>query len=107
MKPKKELLLRMREDGVDKRINTLLSAVHVLHCEASNLFGETEDLLIQYGCLVGELKREHSAMVKAMDKYFNDFTSMIDSKQSGKDLFEDLDNFDKVFRKWAKLSSEG
>ena len=52
---------------------------------------------------MGDLKKLHNDLDKVQDRYFNEFTQMITSKQSGKDLFSDLDEFDVNFRKWAKL----
>ena len=101
--PKKTVIEKAKEDGTLARVNQLLSAAHILRCEAANLTGETADLLQSKGLLMGELKKCHSDLDKVQDRYFYEFTQMITSKQSGKDLFDDCDEFDKNFRKWAKL----
>ena len=103
MTPKKKVIEKAKEDGTLARVNQLLSAAHVLRCEAANLIGETADLLESRGLLMGELKKCHGDLDKVQDRYFNEFTQMITSKQSGKDLFSDLDEFDVNFRKWAKI----
>lgn len=103
MTPKKSIIERAKEDGTLARVNQLLSAAHVLRCEAANLIGETADLLESRGLLMGELKKCHSDLDKVQDRYFYEFTRMITTEQSGEDLFADCDEFDKGFRKWAKL----
>ena len=45
MIPKKKIIEKAKEDGTLARVNQLLSAAHVLRCEAANLIGETADLL--------------------------------------------------------------
>ena len=103
MTPKKSIIERAKEDGTLARVNKLLSAAHVLRCEAANIIGETADLLESRGLLMGELKKCHSDLDKVQDRYFSEFTKMVDTPQRGKDLFSDCDEFDKSFRKWAKL----
>ncbi len=103
MKPKEKYIKKAKEDGTLAKVNQLLSAAHVLRCEVANLIGETADLLQSRGLLMGELKKLHNDLDKVQDRYFYEFTQMITSKQSGKDLFDDCDEFDKNFRKWAKL----
>ena len=103
MTPKKSIIEKAKEDGTLAKVNQLLSAAHILRCEAANLTGETADLLESRGLLMGELKKCHSDLDKVHDRYFYEFTQMITSKQSGKDLFDDCDEFDKNFGKWAKL----
>ena len=103
MTPKKSIIERAKEDGTLAKVNQLLSAAHILRCEAANLTGETADLLESKGLLMGELKKLHNDLDKVQDRYFYEFTQMITTEQSGKDLFADCDEFDKGFRKWAKL----
>ena len=45
MTPKKKVIEKAKEDGTLARVNQLLSAAHVLRCEAANLIGETAELL--------------------------------------------------------------
>ena len=103
MTPKKTIIEKAKEGGTLAKVNQLLSAAHVLRCEAANLIGETADLLESRGLLMGELKKLHNDLDKVQDRYFYEFTQMITTEQSGKDLFSDLDEFDKGFRKWAKI----
>ena len=45
MTPKKKVIEKAKEDGTLAKVNQLLSAAHVLRCEAANLTGETAELL--------------------------------------------------------------
>ena len=103
MKPKKEILERASKNGSIDRLNSLLSAAHLLRCEAANLVSEANDLMIENGLLLGELKKYSNDLDRIQDIYFNEFTSMIDTEKQKKDLFYDYEHFDKEFRKYAKL----
>lgn len=103
MQPKKKIIDRAIENGSMKRVNMLLSAAHLLMCEVSNLVGETSDVLRDNGLMLGEIKKHFGVLDKDLDLYFNEFTKMVDTPERGKDLFNDCDEFDKMFRKWAKL----
>ena len=103
MQPKKKIIDRAIENGAMERVNMLLSAAHLLKCETANLIGETSDILIENGLMMGELKKLFNDLDKAQDRYFSEFTKMVDTPKRGKDLFSDCDEFDKMFREWAKL----
>lgn len=93
MKPKKELIDAATTDGSMDRLNQLLSASHILLCEANNLI---EDM-------IGILKKRHNDFVRCADTYFKEFASMVCTNQSKMDMFGDLDDFDQSFRAWAKV----
>ena len=82
MKPKKPLIARAQANGSIDRLNQLLSASHILLCEANGLLEE------------------------AADRYFNEFASMIETEKQKMDMFEDMDGFDAYFRRWSKLPKE-
>lgn len=103
MKPKKEIIEKCNALGVMGRLNELLSAAHMLQCVASNLHGEAEDLMREYGLHLGDIKRAHSAHVKASDNYFKLFASLITTKESTNDLFADIEAYERGFREWAKI----
>lgn len=103
MKPKKEILERLIKSGVMGRLNELLSVAHMLQCVASNLHGEAEDLMREYGLHLGDIKRAHSAHVRASDNYFKLFASLITTKKSTNDLFADIEAYERGFREWAKI----
>lgn len=49
------------------------------------------------------MKKLHSEFIKSAERFFNDFKEMVDTKSRRDAYFEDLDAFDKAFRKWSKL----
>lgn len=85
------------------RVNRLVSAAHLLNCEANGLIEETADILRDNGLLLGELKKLHSDFVKCADRYFREFAVMVADDRRKMDMFEDMDEFDRMFREWAKL----
>lgn len=106
MKPKKALIEAAQKDGSMARLNQLLSASHILLCEANGLVEEASDLMRKRGLMLGEIKQQHTRFVQAADSYFKEFASMITDEQSKMDMFGDMDKFDVYFRKWAKLPKE-
>jgi hypothetical protein len=106
MKPKKNLIERAKANGSIQRLNMLISAAHILNCEANSLIEEATDLMAENGLMLGSLKRLHNNFVKAADLYFKDFASMVDDDGSKMDMFEDMDGFKQLFRKWSRLDQE-
>lgn len=103
MKPKQQLIAQAAANGSVDRMNQLLSAAHILHCEANNLIEEASDLMLSQGLMLGILKKRHSDLTKSADIYFKEFASMVSTDKSKMDMFSDLDDFDQSFRKWAKV----
>lgn len=56
MKPRKQLIDAAVANGSMERLNNLLSAAHLLHCEVSDLVGEASDLMTDNGLLIGTLE---------------------------------------------------
>lgn len=106
MKPKKQLIDAAIANGSLDRMNMLLSAAHLLNCEANNLVEEASDLMVKNGLLLGDLKKLHSDFVKVADRYFKEFSTLITTKSSKMDMFSDLECFDKSFREWAKVPND-
>lgn len=106
MQPKKILIERAKANGSMARLNILISAAQILNCEANNIIEEASDIMIKNGLMLGRIKQLHNQFVKAADMYFKDFATMVKTEQDKLDMFEDLDSFDKVFRRWAKLDNE-
>ena len=106
MRPPAHVIRRAVENGTIDRLNQLLSACHILFCEASALYGEAEDLMRGNGMMLGELKQSLGRYMKAQDGYFREFTAMIEDSGQGMRLFRDLDGFDEWFREWAKLPKD-
>ena len=47
------------KDGSIDRMNMLLSAAHLLNCEANSLVEEASDIMQERGLLLGQLKKMH------------------------------------------------
>lgn len=103
MKPKKSLIEAAQKDGSMDRLNQLLSASHILLCEANSLVEEASDLMLERGLMLGKLKQLHTRFVLSADAYFKEFASMITEEKSKMNMFGDMDSFDEYFRKWAKI----
>ena len=104
MNAKKVIIDRAVSNGTIDRVNRLLSAAHLLNCEANGLIEETADILRENGLLLGGLKRLHNDFVKCADRYFMVFGTMVADQGKKMDMFTDMDEFDTMFRKWAKIS---
>ena len=95
----KERLIKAAEaDGSIDRLNSLLSAAHILNCEANMLVEEAADLMSAKGLLLGNVKRLHNNFVKSADLYFLEFSSLVETEKSKMDMFRDMDDFDAKFR---------
>ena len=57
MKPKKKIIDAAIANGSIDRLNMLLSAAHLLNCEANNLVEEASDLMAENSLLLGDLKK--------------------------------------------------
>lgn len=106
MKAKKTLIQRAVRNGAIDKVNRLLSAAHLLNCEANSLVEESNDILRENGLLVGELKKYHTDFVKCADRYFSEFAGLVTEDNKKMDMFTDMDEFDKWFRKWSKILEE-
>ena len=67
---------------------------------------EASDLMKSKGLLLGLLKQQHNAFVKSANRYFYEFAAMIESDKTKMDMFSDMDEFDAMYRKWAKLNDK-
>ena len=68
MKPKKSLVDAAVKDGSMDRLNMLLSAAHLLNCEANSLIEEVADVMRAKGLLLGDLKKLHNDFLKCADR---------------------------------------
>lgn len=106
MKPKKQLIDLAVADGSMERMKMLLSAAHLLNCEANNLVEEASEVMAAKGMLLGDLKKLHNDFVRCADKYFKEFSTLITTDQCKMNMFDDLEGFDKAFREWSKVPGE-
>lgn len=106
MKPKKQLIDAAIANGSMDRMNMLLSAAHLLNCEANGLVEEASDIMEINGLLLGGLKKLHNDFVRVADRYFKEFATLVGTEKSKMDMFSDLEGFDKAFREWAKVPAD-
>lgn len=106
MKPKKTLIDAAIANGSIDRMNMLLSASHLLNCEANILVEEASDLMAANGLLLGNLKKLHNDFIRCADRYFKEFATLVTTDTAKMDMFSDLDGFDSAFREWAKVPSD-
>ena len=107
MKAKKEIIDRAAANGSMDRVNRLLSAAHLLNCEANGLIEETADILRSNGLLLGELKKYHNDFVRSADMYFRCFADMIRESGQGDAYFKDLEEFDRFLKSSTGYSENG
>lgn len=103
MRPKKHLIEQAQANGSVDRLNLLLSASHILLCEANNFIEEASDLMDTQGMMLGSIKKKHGDLIRVADAYFREFASLVTTEQSKMDMFGDMDDFDNKFRRWAKV----
>lgn len=106
MRAKKAVVERAIKSGAMDRVNRLLSAANLLQCVSSSFFGEAEDVLREYGLLIGDLKALQTKLNKACDAYTKEFGSMVANDELKKAMFEDLEYMEKKIRQWAMIDSK-
>lgn len=106
MKPRKELIEQAQANGSMDRLNLLLSASHILLCEANSLIEEASDIMSEQGMMIGGIKKKHSDLIRVANAYFKEFASLVTTEQSKMDMFRDMDDFDEKFRRWAKIPTD-
>ena len=89
MKPRKQLIDAAVANGSIDRMNMLLSAAHLLNCEANSLVEEASDLMAENGLLLGNLKKLHNDFVRVADKYFKEFATLVTTDTAKMDMFSD------------------
>ena len=107
MLPAKKIVDRAFEDGTIDKVSRLLSAAHILNMESDILVEEASDALDKAGLRIGMLKKLHSEFIKRFDIYCREFAEMIPNQEVKRSMFHDLEDFDKRFRKWSKLTELG
>lgn len=107
MKPRKQLIDAAIANGSIDRMNMLLSAAHLLNCEANSLVEEASDLMTENGLLLGNLKKLHNDFVRVADKYFKEFATLVTTDTTKMDMFSDLDGFDSASENGRKFLMTG
>lgn len=101
MKLKKEVIERAVKNGSMERVNSLLSAAHVMLCVANNLYSEAGEILEDNDMLAGELFRKHNLYHRSADAYFREFGDMVKIQENKMELFADMEMIEEKIRKWA------
>lgn len=102
-KPKHINVEQAIQDGTMDRVNQLLSLTLLLNTISNGLSDEAADLLRRHNLLVGPIKKNHTAMMKAADAFFYDFSTMITDSQNKEYLFKDIDTLRGSILSWAHL----
>lgn len=86
-----------------KKVAALLSAAHLLNTEAISLIDECDGLMDGHIRIVHDLKYNSKKLQFAFDQYVRTFNKLVKQPEAFKDLAADFEDFDKAFRKYAKL----
>lgn len=103
----REILEKAKASGMFERASQMISAVQILLCEANNMIGEVEDMFAQHRVVLDDIVTAQRQYYKAADKYFAEFGKIVSDNKMGSVMFQDLDDFDNVFRVWSGLKQMG
>lgn len=103
----REILEKAKASGMFERASQMISAVQILLCQANNMIGEVEDMFAEHRVVLDDIVTAQRQYYKAADKYFAEFGKIVDENKLGSVMFQDLDDFDNVFRVWAGLKQMG
>lgn len=106
MKPPKRILERAEQNGTVDRAARILAAAYLLSSEANNLIDEAAELLERNGLMLGYLKHLQNQFARAASRYFIDYCRLADKSRDPMDYFNDLTEFDRRFRAWAKIDNQ-
>lgn len=106
IKPPKKLIEDAKGNGSVDRLNVLVSAAHICMVEANTLMVEAADMLAENGLMLGELGWWTKSLLKEFDRYNANFTQMILTDETKKNLFNDYEAFDKIYRKIMKIDED-
>lgn len=103
----REILEKAKASGMFEKASQMISAVQILLCQANNMIGEVEDMFAEHRVVLDDIVTAQRQYYKAADKYFAEFGKIVDENKLGSVMFQDLDDFDNVFRVWAGLKQMG
>ena len=106
MKPPKTVVEHAKQNGSIDRASLLLSAAYLLNSEASNLIEEAGDILRREGLMLGEIKHLQNNFTVSATRYFTAFSQLVTDRVKVMDYFNDLTEFDRRFRAWAKIDNQ-
>ena len=99
---KSQIIEKAKTDGVMDSLVRRVSAMYLLHSTSASILEDTEDYLKESGLSVGKVKWEIQKLNKAFDRYFEKVGGLVGKDQFG-NLTEDMLEFEKVVKKFAKL----
>lgn len=89
--------------------NTKTAMANIMNNYLPALYVEVQDISSgkgRYGLLLGIIKKKHGDLLRVADAYFKEFASLVTTEQSKMDMFSDMDDFDNMFRAWAKIPAD-
>ncbi len=101
----RNLVAEAYEASYDKRAKEVaakLSAMHLLYTEAILIFDEIREQLASDHKIIHDIKY-YTNRIDADFKFYNDAVQKVIPKEQNLNLCEDLEDFDKQFRKYARL----
>lgn len=106
MKAPQSLIQQAVEDGSLDQVSLLLCAAYLLNSEASNLIEEAGDIMRQKGLMLGRIKQAQNHFTGSANRYFQMFAEIVKEDKKETAYFQDLEEFDRFFRQWAKLDEK-
>lgn len=103
----REILEKAKASGMFEKASHMISAVHILLCQANNMIGEVEDMFAEHRVVLDDIVTAQRQYYKSADRYFAELGKIVDENKLGSVMFQDLDDFDNVFRVWAGLKQMG
>ncbi|MEG1586197.1 MAG: hypothetical protein RR346_04925 [Bacteroidales bacterium] len=101
-KTRKDYVNEAIANGDIERLNKIHSAMILLFAVAEGLKGDAEEIEARSKIAVMDMKMCANKLSRAFDDYRASYRKMV-GKESGKDLIEDFEKFDKEFRRYAKI----
>lgn len=105
---KKEYLMMQQahKERQKYRLNTLVQAAHMAVTISLNLLSEAEDILDETKLVLnGDIMERQRKFLKRADKYCQEFSRYIKTDEEKQYYWENLEELEKKFRKWAGLNN--
>jgi hypothetical protein len=98
MRPKKELIEKLRADGVHKKVDQRVSAAFLLMNLSRTYIDEAEELLKDYNLCVGETKKNLSMANKYYERFASELRTIVNHSNENikKDFWSDYEHLEKM-----------
>lgn len=106
MKPRKEIIEKAQKSGAIDKASYLLALSYIAISEANNLIDEANEYLGKYGLFIGEVKKAHTNLSLAANRYFHECGKIFNKNVNVIDYFSDLEEFDRLARKFGELEEK-